>query len=525
MSLLDEVLKQYNALPKEKQKELLAASEKLKQSMGVSKWIPLPGPQTQAFLSKADVLLYGGQAGGGKSALEVGLAQQHQKTLIVRRETTQTDGLIAEAKKIYIDCKFNGQDSEFTKDDWSLKIGGMKDPDDWMKYAGRERDLICFDEGLEFLKNQVISMLAWLRGPEGQRCRMVIGSNPPRSSDGFWCFELFGPWLDKAFPNPARDGELRWAVIIDGIPKWVDGPEKVEVDGILYKPLSFTFISASLKDNPYRDTDEYRARLNSLHKTLRAQLLHGDFTAGLEDNAYQVIPTSWVLEAIERWKPHPPKGIPMCAIGVDVAQGGDDKTVLAPRYDGYYAKLITVPGKQTPTGRDISGLVIAHRRDGALPVIDMGGGYGGAAFEHLTENNIECKAFKGAQASTGRTRDGQLKFSNKRTEAYWRFREALDPSQREGSRIALPDDKELISDLTSPTFKDTPEGIEIEPKEKLIKRIGRSPDKGDAVVMAWMYGDKMESNFNEWEPEMTRISRPPQVVMGREHVRTYAGTR
>ncbi len=128
----------------------------------------------------------------------------------------------------------------------------------------------------------------------------------------------------------------------------------------------------------------------------------------------------------------PPPGVPMCAIGVDVAAGGADSTVLAPRYDGYFPELVEVPGKQTPTGSDTAALVIKHRRSNADVVIDMQGGYGAAAFERLKDNNIACYPFKGAEKATGRTRDGKLRFTNKRTEAYWRMREALDPDQPGG---------------------------------------------------------------------------------------------
>jgi hypothetical protein len=51
------------------------------------KWIPNPGPQTDAYFCPADVLLYGGQGGGGKSDLGLGLAfTAHKRSLIMRRK-------------------------------------------------------------------------------------------------------------------------------------------------------------------------------------------------------------------------------------------------------------------------------------------------------------------------------------------------------------------------------------------------------------------------------------------------------
>ncbi len=54
------------------------------------KWIPNPGPQTEAYFSPADVLLYGGQAAGGKTDLLGGLAlMKHKRSLIMRRQYTE----------------------------------------------------------------------------------------------------------------------------------------------------------------------------------------------------------------------------------------------------------------------------------------------------------------------------------------------------------------------------------------------------------------------------------------------------
>jgi len=54
----------------------------------------------------------------------------------------------------------------------------------------------------------------------------------------------------------------------------------------------------------------------------------------------------------------------------------------------------------------------------------------------------------------------------------------------------LPRDPELLADLTAPTFEIGGRGIQVESKEKVVARLGRSTDKGDAVVMAWSGGDR-----------------------------------
>ena len=480
-------------------------------------WTPNDGPQMDAYYSEADVLLYGGAAGGGKTHLELGWAiNEAQSGIIFRRETTQTDGLEKEGKNIIGDnARFNGTHIEW---EWpngkSLKLAGMNQPDDWRKHAGRERDYFAFDEAGEFLEMQVAQIIAWLRAPEGQRTRVILGSNPPRTSEGLWMIKWFAPWLDERYPEPALPGELRWAVGISTDDeynmRWVEGPGIYDVDGEEYIAKSYTFIPASLHDNPYRDTPEYRAQLQSLPEPLRSQLLYGKFASGLEDMENQCIPTEWVRAAQARWTPEKPN-VPMCAIGVDCSGGGKDPMVQAVRYDGWFAPLIKTPAKQIPmesAGSFSAGLVVSNRRDNAMVIVDMGGGYGGPLYEHLSQNGVEVYPYKGAEGTPKRAASGKLGFVNKRSAAYWLFREALDPSQPGGSPIALPKDQRLLAGLTAPTFEITPRGIKVEPKVKfndkgqatggVMGKLGFSPDEADAVVMAWFEGDKATNSALEW---------------------------
>jgi hypothetical protein len=71
----------------------------------------------------------------------------------------------------------------------------------------------------------------------------------------------------------------------------------------------------------------------------------------------------------------------------------------------------------------------------------------------LKDNGIEPVSFVASWESIEKTKDGQLAFANKRAEVWWKFREALDPDQPDGSSIALPPDPELRADLCAPTWK------------------------------------------------------------------------
>ena len=534
--LLDQIIARVNnTSPKEREK-LMAAARKVRDSVT---WIPNPGPQTEAYLSDADIIHYGGQAGGGKTQLLLGAAiNDAQNGIIFRRELSQTDGLESDGKTIIAgSAKWNGQDHEWN---WgsgkTLKLGGMKEPDSWMGHAGRERDFIGYDEAGEFLEQQVASMMAWLRAGKDRRTRMILASNPPRSAEGRWIIDWFAPWLDpKHHLYGAQDGELLWAVYVsqpDGSGRtiWVDGPGAYEIDGEEYMALSRTFIHASLEDNPYRNNPEYRAKLQSLPEPLRSQLLYGDYRAGLKDAADQCVPTDWVRAAIARWTQKPPEGVPMCSIGADCSGGGDDPFVLAIRHDGWFAPMVRTEGKDMPRdrlGSHAAGIVMAQRRDRALVVVDMGGGYGGSLYEHLKDNDVETYAYKGAEGTSKRTKDGTLGFSNVRSAAYWGFREALDPGQPGGSPIMLPNDSRLIAGLCAPKYKVTSRGIQVEPKSKqtgekgVVERLGFSPDEADSVVMSWWGGPRALTNALDWVEQRAQSKRgmTPKVIMGRHHRR------
>ncbi|HSG05375.1 MAG TPA: terminase, partial [Nitrospiria bacterium] len=315
---------------------------------------------------------------------------------------------------------------------------------------GKGRDLLGVDEATHFAESQIRFLMGWNRtDTPGQRVRTVLATNPPLTAEGLWVIKMFAPWLDPAFPKPAKPGELRWVISDeDGKDLWVDGPHDIRtVNGKELRPTSRTYIPSKVTDNPYYAQTDYERQLDAMPEPYRS-LLMGGFRTSFRDAENQVIPTVWIRDAMTRWTPRPPDGIPMCAIGVDASGGGEDPMVLATRFDGWFAPITEVPGKSIPMDRSgtfAAGIVISHRRDRAGVVVDLGGGYGNSMYEHLKLNDIDVIGHKGAEASTLRTRDKQLKFYNKRSEVIWRFREALDPDQPGGSPIVLPDDPILLA--------------------------------------------------------------------------------
>ena len=501
MGELERLTEQLAGLPPEELREL---SEQVMADTSV--WAPNIGPQTEAYFCEADELFYGGQAGGGKTDLIVGSAlTAHKQSLVLRRFASDVMGVAERAMEILGTREgFNGQSLRLRlARNHAIDFGGCKEEMDKERYKGRPHDLIAFDEVADFLESQYRFIIGWNRSVDpNQRCRVICAGNPPTTPEGLWVIKHWGPWLNPHHPKyPTPDGYLRWYTTIEGEDVEVESGDPIEVDGETIYPRSRTFIRARLQDNPDLYETNYDAVLAGLPEGLRLAYREGKFDLGLKDRPMQLIPTEWVRQAQERWTEEPPHGIPMCAMGVDVAQGGPDNTVIAMRHDGWYAPLIVVPGADTPDGPAVAGLIMRHRRHSAEIVIDMGGGWGGSAFDHLKANGAKPIGHKGANKGHGKSKDGQLRFANKRAEVYYKFMEALDPGQFGGSRIALPKDEELMADLCAPQYELTSQGIKITPKKDLVKAAGRSTDKGDSVVMAWSKGRTAIDSLEEWRDD------------------------
>lgn len=512
MSLLDEVIQRVNGLPEAKKQELIkTALEGTKDKL----WVPNPGPQTKAYYSEADELFYGGQAGGGKTDLLCGLAlNEHEKSLILRRTNKEAEKIPGRFEEIVgNDDGLNRSTGTWRIGKKVIDMGGCQLEQDKQKRKGIPHDLKAFDEISDFTETQYRFICAWNRSANpDQRCRIVATGNPPTTAEGYWVIRRWAAWLDPKHPNPAKDGELRWYTTIDDKDVEVDGPGPHDINGEQVYARSRTFIRAKLSDNPDLAATDYDAVLASLPERERAAYRDGRFDLSVRDEPNQTIPTAWIRLAQERWKNRPEPHIPMCAIGVDMSGGGKDPMIMAPRYDGWFDELIEVPAKEfdiEKISQQAAGHILMLRRDKALIVLDLGGGYGSGTYEHLKANDIEVYGYKGSEgAQSMRAKDINMLFQNKRSAAIWRFREALDPSQPGGSCIGLPDDPELVADLTAPSYKIENNTIKIESKDKVVERLGRSTDKGDAVVMAWFQGPKETNSSLDW------LDRKEQRKMG-----------
>ena len=490
-----------------------------------SVWVPNPGPQTEALASKADILFYGGAAGGGKTDLVVGAAlTRHKRSIIFRRESTQATAIadrIAELLKTR--SGYNSQTGiwRIPNSNQQIEIGSCPNPGDEMRYQGRPHDLLAFDEAAHFLASQPKFLFTWNRTTDpDQRVRTILASNPPtptnqrRDANGLWLMEMFGPWLDPDNPHHAAPGELLWYLTYGGKEKLLTEDADIQqaeyglpflIEGEPLYAKSRTFIPAKVQDNPFLLGTGYLAQLQSLEEPLRSQMLYGDFTLALSTNPAQVIPTQWVKDAMRRYKEAEASGElralrekPMTGIGVDAVRGGRDNMVISTRHRWLVDKLHKIPGINITNGPQAAGQVLGVLRDNPTVVVDVIG-IGSSVVDHLTNTSHNVLGFAGSEKAMGMDKAGLLSFANKRSEAYWRCREYLDPSTP--GELLLPPSEPLLQELTAPTFENLSNGIKITPKADILKALGRSPDEADSVVMNLYYADDLqEDQFTMQEP-------------------------
>lgn len=214
----------------------------------------------------------------------------------------------------------------------------------------------------------------------------------------------------------------------------------------------------------------------------------GDFAESEE--AVGVIPRAWVQLARARHRAmmendeariSAQNGI--VGYGVDIGSS-PNRTVLAARYVNGVYSLETLPST-------IDLMVLAERiaqftrpRNRWARVDSVGLGAG--VYDRLRHMGVRVESYDARDSAQGkRDKTGEIEFPALRSYAFWALRDLLNPAY--GFPITLPDDDEMENELVAHTWRQRDNGAyQVSPKEFIEKKLGRSPDKADAVVIAML---------------------------------------
>ena len=289
--------------------------------MAEVKRAPQPGPQEDFLASSADIVFFGGAAGGGKThglLLETlrHVSNKHFGAVIFRRTSPQIrneGALWDESEKIY---QGTGAEPKESSLEWAfpsganVKFAHMEYEKNRLDWQGSQITLIGFDELTHFTRKQFFYMLSRNRSMSGIRPYIRATCNPVPDDDetGGWIHEFVDWYIgEDGYAIPERSGVIRWFVVANDTLRWADGPESLAREYPDSTPKSFTFIMSSVYDNPaLLEVDPgYIANLQALPLVEREQLL-GDKKRGgnwkVKPSAGKVFNREWfeIVDAAPR---------------------------------------------------------------------------------------------------------------------------------------------------------------------------------------------------------------------------------
>lgn len=262
-----------------------------------------PGPQRQWLASPADIAVFGGAAGGGKTYAVLLEAARHTgnpgyRGVIFRRTNPQImagGGLWDAAAAVYPKV---GAAASLSRKEFTFPGGGrlafrhLQYETDVYDWQGAELAFIGWDELTHFTERQFFYLLSRARTTCGVRPYVRATCNPDAGS---WVAGFLSWWIDPGtgYPVPDRAGRLRWFYRLGDDLHWYDTRAAAEAAhpdlAADAPPKSVTFVPAKLSDNAVlcaRDPG-YRANLMALSWVERARLLDGNWKVTAADGLFR----------------------------------------------------------------------------------------------------------------------------------------------------------------------------------------------------------------------------------------------
>ena len=289
---------------------------------------PQEGPQQDFLSSSADIVIYGGAAGSGKSwavllePLRHVISNPEFSAVFFRRNTTHIrnpGGLWDESMKLYPFCGgvpvSNVLEWRWPKGG-KIKMGHLEYENTVLDWQGAQIPLICFDELTHFSITQFFYLLSRNRSMSGVKGYIRATCNPDADS---WVAEFIAWWIDQetGYPIQERSGKLRWFIRLQDSIVWADTrqelierygrPDLPDDDENQVRPKSVTFIPAKLSDNKAltKADPDYKANLMAMSRVERERLLYGNWkirpAAGLYFKKTDIQIIDGVPDDVEKW--------------------------------------------------------------------------------------------------------------------------------------------------------------------------------------------------------------------------------
>jgi len=258
-------------------------------------------------------------------------------------------------------------------------------------------------------------------------------------------------WVKRVFHDPWRDGQLE-------------------------KP--FFYQPARADDNPYIPEVVKEGWLN-LPDAEYNRFVLGDWDAA--DEPDQLIKAEWCWNEGEHVAGAP-------TLGIDVARFGDDNTIMVRMNGNSVVAVDEVDDSRIDQTAELVAKSMLHYGIAPDRVVIDAVGLGAGVADILKSSGKSIRETVGGAAPLGVISTGvaNFHFANLRSQMYWYAREFIREGKHHFAKSIDPGVRQkIIDDLCAPKYKiNNDKVIFIEPKQTLKKRIGRSPDYGDAYVLA-----------------------------------------
>ena len=439
----------------------MAGNDKIKAVYNNSIWSPQKGPQTLFLQTDAYEVLYGGAKGGGKSDVLLFASLRfidncNYKALIVRRTFPKLLELIERSRCFKkLGAKYNVQQKFWRFPSGAIiRFGHCENSGDENNYQGQEYQYIGFDQLEEY--TEVMYNIIKAQGRTSKGLPVFIRSTANPGGIG----ALF---IKNRFIDGKESNKKYYRTYL------VDGNEIV---------LSSVFIPSTVYDNKILMTNDpsYAAKLMDLPEKYRKMYLDGDWS--VENDPDQLIEYNWIQLSTEEKSSRAADNTCLYA-GVDIARYGDDSTCVAIIQDETLTEIREYKKIDLVQSTNIIRRLIEEENFNPNNIAIDCDGIGAGVYDNLKSYGYDTVQITGG-AKPPYTQDQSYQFKNTRSFIYWNLRERI----RNGN-IKLYLNKELINELISVKYKISQDRmIQIESKEEIKKRIGKSPDLADAVCYA-----------------------------------------